>query len=62
MTFSKKVRVDIKMSLTDSYAEYTSKKSPVTFDMGQSLMRHLKRIGSQGRVVDFYTNEVLEEW
>jgi len=55
-------RVDILMSLTQTYAPYTSQKTPIDLDMAKSLAAYLKRQKSAGRIVCVMNGEVLDEW
>lgn len=54
-------RVDVKLALTGSFAEYTSARG-TTLGMATSLALHLKRSGSAGRLVKMPSGEVLDEW
>jgi len=55
-------RVEILLSLTGTYASYTSLKIPVSFDMAKSLSQYLKRQKSAGRIVEVSSGKVVEQW
>lgn len=62
MSKAEDYRVEILMSLTISYAPYTSLKTPVDLEMAESLGRYLKRQRSPGRIVEVSSGRIIEEW
>jgi hypothetical protein len=55
-------RVDLKLTTTGTYIEYTSLKIPITLEMAEALGRGLKRQGAAGRIVRIPSQEVVETW
>ena len=55
-------RVDVWLTLPQSYTEYTALRAPVTLAMAEALARGLKRQGAAGRIVTVPGGEVVEEW
>lgn len=55
-------RVDLLVAMTQTYAEYTALKKPVTMDMAESYARGLKRQGQGGRIVAVPSGAVIEVW
>jgi len=64
MKKSKKVGaiVEIKLTITGKYSEYTSHKNPITLEMGKSLAAYLKKQNSPGRLLSFPEGKVIDEW
>ena len=62
MSKTEDYRIEILMRLTQSYAPYTSLKTPVNFEMAESLARYLKRQGSAGRIMEVSSGKIIEEW
>lgn len=55
-------RVDFLLDVTQTYAPYTYRKRPVSWEMADSLGRYLQRQGSKGRIVSFSENKIIREW
>jgi hypothetical protein len=55
-------RVDLKLTTTGTYIEYTSLKVPVTLEMTEALGRGLKRQGAAGRIVELPGARIVESW
>jgi hypothetical protein len=55
-------RVEILMDVTQTYAPYTSLKTPVTLEMAAALGRYLKRQNSAGRIVEVSSGRVIDQW
>jgi len=55
-------RVDLKLTTTGTYIEYTSLKVPVTLEMAEALGRGLKRQGAAGRIVEVPDEKIIESW
>jgi hypothetical protein len=55
-------RVDLKLTTTGTFIEYTSLKVPVTLEMAEALGRGLQRQHAAGRIVAVPSGEVVKEW
>jgi len=57
-------RVDMKLVLTGTWAEYTSKRKDkiLTLAMACSYANHLRRSKTAGRIVEVSTDRVQAEW
>lgn len=55
-------RLDVFITETRKYAEYTSLKQPMPYAMIWALGKGLERQGAGGRIVDCSTGEIIREW
>lgn len=53
--------VYLKLAATGRYAEYTSLKRPVGWEMAESLAEHLRRNKTAAMIVKAQTGEIVKE-
>jgi len=54
--------IEIRLSLTGTFASYTNAKKPLDEGMSKSLVAYLKRQNSPGRLLKMPEGEIVDEW